>query len=130
MSPEYITCASWASSECSYPITRLLGHSDAHILGFPRQTTGVDLVVKTVPVPDTGDSVVSGALDPRELSALPAGPRVSMVSILPAKRDAVQGLGLGSSEHLGRVTDTGQRIGRKNWGYGPCPHRTDIVSGS
>ncbi|XP_045042894.1 intraflagellar transport protein 27 homolog isoform X2 [Desmodus rotundus] len=26
-------------------------------VGFPRQTTGADLVVKTVPVPDTGDSV-------------------------------------------------------------------------
>ena len=45
-------------------------------VGFPRQTTGADLVVKTVPVPDTGDSVVSGALAPRELSAAAAGPRV------------------------------------------------------
>lgn len=43
---------------------------DTRVLGFPRQTTGVDLVVKTLPVPDTGDSVVSSALDPRELSAL------------------------------------------------------------
>lgn len=34
--------------------------ADANLLGFPRQTTGVDLVVKTVPVPDTGDSVASG----------------------------------------------------------------------
>lgn len=64
-------------------------------------------MVKTVPVPDTGDSVVSGALDPRELSAPPAEPRVSVVSVILPKRDGVQGLGLGLSEHLGRVTDPG-----------------------
>lgn len=51
------------------------GPSDTHRVGFPPQTTGVDLVVKTVPVPDTGDSVVSGALAPRALSASAAGPR-------------------------------------------------------
>lgn len=75
--------------------------SDTHVLGFPWQTTGVDLVVKTVPVPDTGDSVVSGALNPRELSAPAAGPWVSVVTIVLPMRDVVQGLGLDSSERLG-----------------------------
>ena len=51
-----------------------LGTPDVRVLPFPPQTTGVDLVVKTVPVPDTGDSVVSGALAPRGLSAAPAAP--------------------------------------------------------
>ena len=52
-----------------------MGPPDVCVLPFPPQTTGVDLVVKTVPVPDTGDSVVSGPLaPPRELSAAPALP--------------------------------------------------------
>lgn len=48
--------------------------ADANILGFPRQTTGVDLVVKTVPVPDTGDSVVSDGFGLREPSPLQRRP--------------------------------------------------------
>lgn len=59
---------------------RPLGTPDVRVLPFPPQTTGVDLVVKTVPVPDTGDSVVSGALAPRGLSAAPAAPEGSVVT--------------------------------------------------
>lgn len=51
-------------------------------------------MVKTVPVPDTGDSVVSGALDPREPSAPSVGPRVSVVTVALPARDAGPGLGL------------------------------------
>ena len=53
---------------------RPAGAPDMQVLLLPLQTTGVDLVVKTVPVPDTADSVVSGALPPRELSAAPMRP--------------------------------------------------------
>lgn len=85
---------------------------------LPPQTTGVDLVVKTVPVPDTGDSVVSGALDPRKVSAPPAGLRVSGAHVIFPKRDTVSELGRGLSEHLGNVTDPGQRRECKKTGIG------------
>lgn len=75
------------------------GPPDVCLLPFPPQTTGVDLVVKTVPVPDTGDSVVSGPLaPPRELGAAPALPEDSMATVLLPGRQAA--LSLGNSDFL------------------------------
>ena len=47
-------------------LAQLFRSDGAHFQKNYTLTTGVDLVVKTVPVPDTGDSVVSGPLAPPE----------------------------------------------------------------
>lgn len=55
-------------------LAQIFRSDGAHFQKNYTLTTGVDLVVKTVPVPDTGDSVVSDGLGLRKPSPLQPRP--------------------------------------------------------
>lgn len=89
------------------------------------------MVVKTVPIPDTGDSVVSGALDAREPRAPSAGPRVSVVTVALPARDAAPGLGLGvacgnRTAEDGKRSRAGRRGQAGSLARGPCPPNSAV----